>query len=51
MNGNAPDKVDETKNSLREKFPEADIVADKQIVASLAVHTGPGLIGVGVLIL
>ncbi len=51
MNGNAPDKVDETKNSLREKFPEAEIVADKQIVASLAVHTGPGLIGVGVLIL
>lgn len=49
MNGNATDKVSEIKNSLREIFPEAEIVADKQIVASLAVHTGPGLIGIGVL--
>lgn len=51
MNGNAADKVDETRNCLKENFKDATIIAEKQIVASLAVHTGPGLVGIGVLYL
>lgn len=49
MNGNAADKVGEVENLLKENFSDAKIVAKKQIVASLAVHTGPGLVGIGVL--
>lgn len=49
MNGNASDKVGEVENLLKENFSDAKIVAKKQIVASLAVHTGPGLVGIGVL--
>lgn len=49
MNGHAADKVEEAENCLKENFADADIVAKKQIVASLAVHTGPGLVGIGVL--
>ncbi|MBD5135383.1 MAG: DegV family protein [Lachnospiraceae bacterium] len=49
MNGHAADKVEEVENTLKENFSNADIVAKKQIVASLAVHTGPGLVGIGVL--
>lgn len=49
MNGHAADKVNETEQNLKENFKEAKIVAKKQIVASLAVHTGPGLVGIGVL--
>ncbi|MDE6232656.1 MAG: DegV family protein [Lachnospiraceae bacterium] len=49
MNGHAADKVEEVENTLKENFSNAEIVAKKQIVASLAVHTGPGLVGIGVL--
>lgn len=49
MNGNAADKVGEVENLLKENFSDAKIVAKKQIVSSLAVHTGPGLVGIGVL--
>lgn len=51
MNGQAADKVPEARRLLTENFKEAEIVAEKQIVASLAVHTGPGLVGIGVLYL
>lgn len=51
MNGSAADKVQEVRELLKEKFEDAEIVAEKQIVASLAVHTGPGLVGIGVLYL
>lgn len=49
MNGHAADKILEVRNLIKENFKEAKIVAEKQIVASLAVHTGPGLVGIGVL--
>lgn len=49
MNGHAADKVEEVESSLKENFSNVNIVAKKQIVASLAVHTGPGLVGIGVL--
>ncbi|CCZ03494.1 degV family protein [Eubacterium sp. CAG:603] len=49
MNGKAADKVPEVEAQLSEKFSKMEIVEKKQIVASLAVHTGPGLVGIGVL--
>ena len=49
MNGKAADKVPEAEAQLSEKFSKMEIVEKKQIVASLAVHTGPGLVGIGVL--
>lgn len=49
MNGKAADKVAEVEELLSENFSKMKIVEKKQIVASLAVHTGPGLVGVGVL--
>ncbi len=51
MNGHAADKVREVRELLTENFKDGEIVAEKQIVASLAVHTGPGLVGIGVLYL
>ena len=35
--------------TLQERLPNAKIVLEKQINASLAVHTGPGLIGIAML--
>lgn len=49
MNGKAADKVTDVEELLSENFSKMKIVEKKQIVASLAVHTGPGLIGIGVL--
>lgn len=49
MNGKAADKVSEVEEQLLEKFNNMEIVEKKQIVASLAVHTGPGLVGIGVM--
>lgn len=49
MNGKAADKVTDVEELLSENFSKMKIVEKKQIVASLAVHTGPGLVGIGVL--
>lgn len=49
MNGKAADKVTDVEELLSENFSKMKIVEKKQIVASMAVHTGPGLVGIGVL--
>lgn len=49
MHGNAPSKVPEVKAMLEESISNYDIVSDKQITATMAVHTGPGLVGIGIL--
>lgn len=49
MNGNAADTAEQVKPVLMERVTGGRIVVDKQITATLAVHTGPGLIGIGVM--
>lgn len=49
MNGDAADKAEQIKPILKEKVAEGSVVVEKQITATLAVHTGPGLIGIGVM--
>lgn len=46
MHGAAPDVAKEVAAKVAERFPRAKIIMEKQINASLAVHTGPGLIGI-----
>ena len=50
MNGDAKDVAAQVKSLITEQVHNSEIVVDKQITASLAVHTGPGLIGIGVLL-
>ena len=42
-------KHDELKPRLIAGIPEGRLIMEKSITASLAVHTGPGLVGIGVL--
>lgn len=46
MHGNAPEAVEEVSAELIRRFPKGKIFMKKQINASLAVHTGPGLVGI-----
>ncbi|WOC32943.1 MULTISPECIES: DegV family protein [Caproicibacterium] len=46
MNGDAEEQAQNVRLELAELFPDSKLIVDKQIVASLAVHTGPGLIGI-----
>ncbi len=48
MHGAAQDEADEVLASLKERLPDARIVIEGQITPALVVHTGPGLIGIGV---
>ncbi len=50
MNGDAKDVAAQVKSLITEQVHNNEIVVDKQITASMAVHTGPGLIGIGVLL-
>ena len=50
MNGDAAAYVEDIKKSLREVFDNPLIVVEKQITATMAIHTGPGLIGIGVML-
>ena len=50
MNGDAKEVAAQVKPLIAEQVHNCEIVVDKQITASLAVHTGPGLIGIGVLL-
>ena len=50
MNGKAPEVAEQVKPLIKEQSPDSEIVVEKQITASMAVHTGPGLIGIGVLL-
>ena len=49
MNGDGTRYLDVIRARIKEMFPQCEVVVDKQITATLAIHTGPGLIGVGVL--
>ncbi len=51
LNGYAKDVVEQVKPQLMEKIPNGEIIIDKQITASMAIHTGPGLIGICVFLL
>ena len=46
MHGDAPEAVEEVSAELTRLFPKGKIFMKKQINASLAVHTGPGLVGI-----
>ena len=48
MNGGAPSVADEVEPVLLENGKGAEIIVKKQITATMAIHTGPGLIGIGV---
>lgn len=49
MNGDGTRYLDVIRVRIKEMFPQCEVVVDKQITATMAIHTGPGLIGVGVL--
>lgn len=49
MNGDGTRYLDIIRARIKEMFPRCEVVVDKQITATMAIHTGPGLIGVGVL--
>lgn len=49
MNGDGTKYLDGIRARIKELFPQCEVVVDKQITATMAIHTGPGLIGVGVL--
>lgn len=49
MNGDGTRYLDVIRTRIKEMFPQCEVVVDKQITATMAIHTGPGLIGVGVL--
>lgn len=51
MNGGDPEGGEQMVEMVRRHFPDAEIVvSNHQIAASLAVHTGPGLIGLEVFV-
>ena len=43
--GDAPKEADKMKAMVQEQLPQAKILFTEQITASMAVHTGPGLVG------
>lgn len=49
MNGAAAETAAQVKPKMQEAIPKGKLMAESQIAASLAVHTGPGLLGIGVL--
>jgi len=49
MHGAAGAEAALVKERLLSALPQAKILVEGQIVPSMAVHTGPGLIGIGVL--
>lgn len=46
MHGSAPEALEEVCAELKRRFPKGNLFMKKQINASLAVHTGPGLVGI-----
>lgn len=49
MNGDAVEQAALMKKEMKKEMGRSKIVSEHQITASLAVHTGPGLLGIGVL--
>lgn len=50
MNGKAVEVAAAVKPELLARTPDAEVIIDKQITATMAIHTGPGLIGIGVFV-
>ena len=48
MHGAAKEEADEVLATLKERLPNFRIAIEGQITPALVVHTGPGLIGIGV---
>jgi len=48
MHGAAQEEADELLAAMKERLPEFGISIEGQITPALVVHTGPGLIGVGI---
>jgi DegV family protein with EDD domain len=51
MHGAAQAEADELLAALKQRLPNYRIVVEGQITPALVVHTGPGLIGIGVQVL
>ena len=49
LNGQGQDAADSLRPRLTTGIPNGTLIMEKAITASLAVHTGPGLVGIGVL--
>lgn len=49
LNGDGKEAADALRPLLLSEIPKGQLIMEKQITASLAVHTGPGLVGLGVL--
>lgn len=49
LNGDGKEEADKMRPRLAEDIPNGTLLMEKAITASLAVHTGPGLVGIGVL--
>lgn len=49
LNGHGQEAADSLRPRLTAGIPNGRLIMEKQITASLAVHTGPGLVGIGVL--
>lgn len=49
LNGNAAASAEAMQPRLEDAFPHGELILKKQIAPSLAVHTGPGLVGIGIL--
>ena len=50
MNGGAPEEATAIKPILKKTIKQGKIVAEDQITATLAINTGPGLVGIGILV-
>lgn len=48
MHGNAQEEADELLAAMKERLPGYRLSIEGQITPALVVHTGPGLIGIGV---
>lgn len=49
MQGNVPEEAAKVKEIMLKLLPKAILVTEKQINPSLAVHTGPGIVGIGIM--
>lgn len=49
LNGDGKEAAEELRPKLIAGIPHGTLVMEKAITASLAVHTGPGLVGIGAL--
>lgn len=50
QHGGDPEGAKKMLEKAKEMLPQAKVVLEKQITASMAVHTGPGLVGLAVLV-